>query len=30
VIEDAWSTVIVPPGWTCRADEWANLAITAQ
>jgi N-methylhydantoinase A len=27
IIEDAWSTVIVPPGWHCVVDEYANLLI---
>ena len=28
IIEDAWSTVIIPPGWHARADDYANLIIT--
>ncbi|MBL8571316.1 MAG: hydantoinase/oxoprolinase family protein [Phreatobacter sp.] len=25
IIEDAWSTVVVPPGWQARADDLGNL-----
>jgi N-methylhydantoinase A len=28
IIEDAWSTVIVPPGWQARPDELGNLFLT--
>ncbi|MEO3474442.1 hydantoinase/oxoprolinase family protein [Roseomonas sp. CAU 1739] len=28
IIEDAWSTVIVPPGWQARGDEAGNLFLT--
>jgi N-methylhydantoinase A len=28
IIEDAWSTVIVPPGWQARADALGNLFMT--
>jgi N-methylhydantoinase A/oxoprolinase/acetone carboxylase beta subunit len=28
LIEDRWSTVIVPPGWQARLDGHANLIIT--
>jgi len=28
IVEDAWSTVIVPPGWQARADSLGNLFIT--
>jgi N-methylhydantoinase A len=27
VIEDAWSTVIVPPGWGCESDRYGNLVL---
>ncbi len=29
IIEDEWSTTIVPPGWECRADRLGNLFITS-
>ncbi len=28
IIEDAWSTVIVPPGWQARPDDLGNLFLT--
>jgi N-methylhydantoinase A len=28
IVEDAWSTVIVPPGWQARADSLGNLFMT--
>ncbi len=28
IIEDAWSTVIVPPGWRARDDDIGNLFLT--
>ncbi|WP_246522926.1 hydantoinase/oxoprolinase family protein [Neoroseomonas eburnea] len=28
IIEDAWSTVIVPPGWQARGDDAGNLFLT--
>ncbi len=28
IIEDAWSTVIVPPGWQARGDAMGNLFLT--
>ncbi len=28
IIEDAWSTTIVPPGWMLRADQAGNLFLT--
>ncbi len=28
IIEDAWSTTIIPPGWQARGDEGGNLFIT--
>ena len=28
IIEDEWSTTIVPPGWICRSDRVGNLFIT--
>ena len=28
IIEDAWSTVVVPPGWQARPDDGGNLFLT--
>jgi N-methylhydantoinase A len=28
IIEDAWSTVVVPPGWQARPDATGNLFLT--
>ncbi len=28
IVEDEWSTVILPPGWIARADRYANLFLT--
>lgn len=28
IIEDAWSTVVVPPGWRARPDAGGNLVLT--
>ena len=28
IIEDAWSTVVVPPGWQVRPDDLGNLFMT--
>lgn len=28
IIQDAWSTVIVPPGWSARPDELGNLFLS--
>ena len=28
IIRDAWSTVVLPPGWRCEADALANLFLT--
>ena len=28
IIEDAWSTVMVPPGWQARPDDAGNLFLT--
>lgn len=30
VIEDAWSTILVPPGWTARADGSGHLLMTQE
>ena len=30
IIEDAWSTVIVPPGWTSTTDRFANLILSKE
>jgi N-methylhydantoinase A len=28
IVEDAWSTVLIPPGWQCRVDVYGNLFLT--
>jgi N-methylhydantoinase A len=28
IIEDAWSTVVVPPGWRASPDAGGNLYLT--
>ncbi|MHC2603833.1 N-methylhydantoinase A/oxoprolinase/acetone carboxylase beta subunit [Bradyrhizobium liaoningense] len=28
IIEDAWSTVVVPPGWQAKPDVSGNLFLT--
>jgi len=28
IIEDAWSTVVIPPGWQARPDAIGNLFLT--
>jgi N-methylhydantoinase A len=28
IIQDAWSTVIVPPGWSARPDDLGNLFLS--
>jgi N-methylhydantoinase A len=28
IIEDAWSTVVVPPGWQAKPDAAGNLFLT--
>ena len=28
IIEDAWSTVVVPPGWQAKADAAGHLFLT--
>jgi N-methylhydantoinase A len=28
IIEDAWSTVVIPPGWQAKPDAIGNLFLT--
>lgn len=30
IIRDAWSTVVLPPGWRCEADALANLFLSEE
>jgi N-methylhydantoinase A len=30
IIRDAWSTVVLPPGWRCDADALANLFLSEE